>query len=92
MDSLLDCIMDVVGPLLLIACIVLMAGVLLIGLPVGAYFAWQDSQSPTFELRKDGWVCTASHVETSTIMIQVGKVLVPSTTSSTVCDRWDRRP
>lgn len=62
-----------------------------VGLPLIGYAFYHDMTSPTFSLKKDSWRCTASHNESSTYFIQAGKVMVPQTTNSTVCDQWSRR-
>jgi len=46
----------------------------------------QDAYKPTFELKKDEWVCTSTVKETHYVM--VGKVLVPMT--SDVCVIYQR--
>lgn len=91
MFDLMEKVMDVLMPPLMIACVVLMAGLVFIGLPMLAYSAWQGSKSPTFELRKDEWTCMATHRETYTTHVMVGKVLVPQVHTRTVCDQWSRR-
>jgi hypothetical protein len=55
------------------------------------YLFWKDSQAERFSLRKDSWECTRSHQESSTTYIQVGNVMVPSTSYSTVCDQWSAK-
>lgn len=56
---------------------------------------YQDSQRPTFALKKDDWSCTKSHEESTTTYINQGDgktiILIPITTYSTVCDNWSRR-
>lgn len=59
-----------------------------VGLGVAIY---RDAERPTFDLKKDEWACTKSHVETTTTMIMVGNVLIPNTSTTTVCDQWSRK-
>ena len=53
--------------------------------------AWEEAKSPVFTLHKNEWVCSMEHTETSTTLISSGKTLIPLVTSSSVCDRYDRR-
>ena len=66
----------------------LMVGAFLIFVPIAIY---QEANAETFDLRKDQWACTRSHTETITTLLPVGKVLIPSTTTHTVCDQWSRK-
>lgn len=52
---------------------------------------WSDSQRPTFELKRDDWICTKSENHTRLQPTLAGKVttLVPVTT--TVCIEYTRR-
>ncbi len=52
---------------------------------------WEELHAEHFSLRKDAWVCMASHSEMSTLYVQVGSVLVPQTRFESVCDNWSRR-
>lgn len=67
-------------------CVLAVLG-LLVWIGVAVY---HDSQSPTFELRKDEWVATKSHTETRTMMVMVGKVMVPQIHTVTVVDQYER--
>lgn len=42
-------------------------------------------------LLKSEWQCSASHQETATSMIMVGKVMVPTTITSNVCDQYNKK-
>lgn len=57
--------------------------------------AYRASQAPTFELRKDDWLCTKSHDETTTVYQNMGDgktiMLIPITTTTRVCDQWSKR-
>lgn len=59
------------------------------------YGGYRESQRPGFTLKKDDWVCAASHEESTTTFVNTGDgktiVLIPITTTSTVCDQWHRR-
>ena len=50
----------------------------------------EDNKKPTFSLKKADWECIESHTESSTIMILVGKVMVPQIHTTTVCDDYKR--
>lgn len=54
-------------------------GFLFIVLPIVWY---SDMHSPTFELRKDSWGCTASHSEVSSVKSMHHEYVV--------CDQWTR--
>lgn len=62
-----------------------------IGLPFLGYSMYIKYTSPTFTLDKSDWACSISHEESVTIMIMVGKVLVPQTSHSMVCDQWSKK-
>lgn len=62
-----------------------------IGLPWFLYAWYTSSKSPTFELRKDQWTCSRSHVETSTYYIKSGSVMVPQISHNAECDEWTRK-
>lgn len=42
-------------------------------------------------LLQSDWQCTAAHQETTTSYVQTGKVMVPVTSTSNVCDSYGRR-
>lgn len=84
MDRFIDKLMDAIG----VTCVVLLAAFLFLGLPAIVYAMWHSANSPTFELRKDQWACTSAHIETSTMYVKVGEVLVPQTSNSSVCDQY----
>lgn len=42
-------------------------------------------------LKSSQWRCEESHMTSSTMLMPVGKVLVPMVTSQRVCDRYARR-
>lgn len=52
-----------------------------------AYGFHTESSRPTFELKKDDWVCTATHKQQYVML--VGKVMVPQWRN--VCDIWERK-
>lgn len=78
LDSLLEWIIRVV----------VLAALALIGWLFVAM--WQDSQRPTFELKKEDWACTRSENRTHLQPIVAGKVttLIPVTNS--VCVEYRR--
>lgn len=87
MEEVLNfCVEKIIMPACVL-CILL----LIVAVPFGIYAWYKADQAPTFALRKDRWQCTAAHTETSTTYIMVGKVLVPSTRTSSVCDQWSAR-
>ena len=55
------------------------------------YVLWVDSKSPTFELRKDEWACSASIERQSTTYIKSGDVMVPITSHYKHCTQWSER-
>jgi len=67
------------------ACILAAFCVLVLGM------ALFGPKSPTFELRKDGWTCTASHTHRSALLVPAGKVLIPVPRNDTVCDQWSAK-
>lgn len=68
-----------------VAVIVALLGVLI-------WAAVAEGSSPTFELNKADWVCTASHQEMRLRPQWVGKTMIQIPYSAEVCDRWERRP
>ena len=71
--------------------------VLSIGLPLGCLLGilpWAliaENRSPDLAtLKKNEWVCSASHVESSTTYVMSGKIMVPITSNDTVCDQYNR--
>lgn len=63
---------------------------LFVFLPYHFYDQWKNPPQK-FSLVIDEWKCTGGHEETYTTHILVGKVMVPNTSTSFVCDRWDRK-
>lgn len=62
---------------------------------LAVFFAFFTMTSrPTFELRKDDWLCAASHTDYITTYVDMGGgktvFLVPITTPVTTCDRYER--
>lgn len=73
---------------------VLVAGI--VGILGGlGYISYLHHQAPGFELKKADWVCGSAHAETVTTYQDMGGgktiMLVPITTTSTVCDQWVRK-
>lgn len=52
--------------------------------------AWQDSQRPTFELKRDDWACTKSEARTHLQPMLVGKVTTLVPMSTNVCLQYSR--
>jgi heme A synthase len=52
---------------------------------------WVDAHSPTFELKKREWACTASHEETGLVAQKIGDTTVMMPTTDVVCDVYTRR-
>ena len=73
--------------------------VVLVGLILGGfglvlllvYLLYADSQSPEIVLRKSEWQCVGTRRESTTIYVQVGKVMVPQTTYHDVCVEYKKR-
>lgn len=64
--------------------------------PLGVAALWlmaTDFWQPHEDIVLDGryWACATSHTKTSTTYTLVGKMMVPITTTSTVCDAYTRR-
>lgn len=55
------------------------------------YAVYDEYVAEKFYLRKDQWVCTASHVEYITTTTKVGDQDIPQVIPNTVCDQWTRR-
>lgn len=71
----------------IIAIMVVIFGFLL-AIPI---FAYRESKSPSFELRKSEWACTKTEKrEVRTNMI-VGKVIIPRTDIRDVCIQYSER-
>lgn len=73
---------------------VVMVGLIaLCTVPLGILFIWlwADSKSPTFELKKSEWACTASHEETGLVTQKIGDSTVMMPTTDVVCDVYTRR-
>lgn len=53
---------------------------------------WGDATAEKFSLRKDSFVCTASHQETQIILqsFDGGKTQMPMPIINTICDQWTR--
>ncbi len=68
-------------------------GALVLLVIVGLGFAiYDEATAETFDLRKDEWVCTVSHEDIQTTWISgPNNSMQPLITTSTVCDRWERR-
>lgn len=66
-----------------------LASILLVGALI--WVAVQDARAPKITLAKPDWACTSSHQASVTRYTLVAKVLVPRTTTETVCDQWSRR-
>lgn len=68
--------------------ILLIAGcvVLLFGLMAAMYI---EVTSEKIELRKDSWKCTATQTVSTSSMMLVGKVMIPTTSTTTVCTKWE---
>lgn len=56
-----------------------------------AYIIYSNATVETFSLRKDSWECTATHPETHSSVMLVGKVMIPQTSSTVVCDNYKRK-
>jgi hypothetical protein len=67
-------------------CLAALLGIII----VAGVAAYQELGRPTFDLKKDDWSCSENHVESYTTLIMVGKVMVPQTHVSTVCDNYRR--
>lgn len=80
----------VMWPLCVILAVTAML-LLLVGLPIMLYAAYQDSKSPTFSLRKDRWECTESEQRTHTTFVMSGKVMIPITTTENHCLQWSEK-
>ena len=72
-------------------------GVGLIGWPLacllgaGPWMYLADARSPVLAtLHRNEWVCSESHVVPTTTYVQSGKVMVPVTSYSRVCDQYNR--
>lgn len=87
-NDILDWLTDYILPWVAILAIVFI--VLIV--PVLIYGAIKSNESPTFELRKDRWRCTASHPVTTTTYVMVGKVLMPISSTHNECDQWSVQP
>ena len=73
------------------------AFMLLITLPLGCVLAsipwilYGQEVSPNLAiLKKNEWVCSASHTETTTTYIKSGSVMVPITNHIQVCDQYNK--
>lgn len=52
--------------------------------------AWNNSKSPTFELRKDEWRCASDRLVSYPQALPVGKTVVVVPRTKAECVRWDR--
>lgn len=73
------------------------AAVLLIGFPLGCLIAVlpvaliEESQSPDLAtLKKNEWVCSASHSVSTTTYVKSGSVMVPVTSRHQECDVYSK--
>ncbi len=57
----------------------------------GIVYINYSASSDSFSLRKDSWECTANHHEAHSSVMLVGKVMIPQTSSTVVCDNWKRK-
>ncbi len=72
----------------ILSLLVLVAATFLCGI---GYIIYDNTTVETFSLRKDSWECTANHPETHSSVMLVGKVIIPQTSSTVVCDNWKRK-
>lgn len=88
MDNFIDfCFEKIIFRLLMLSVI----GLVFVGIPALIYSCYQDSKSPTFELKKAEWDCSNYHDYTTTIYVMAGKVMVPSTTAHHDCIQWSHK-
>lgn len=86
-DKIWDWIEEYVMPWVMIGFgVLLIAGVIAF---IVALITWISSDS--FSLRKDDWICTASHVEEVTTYVKSGDVQVPITSEYDECDQWSKK-
>lgn len=52
---------------------------------------WEAYRAPTFSLRKDQWVCVATHQEERLMTVPTGKTTLLIPRWETVCDEWRRK-
>ncbi len=64
---------------------------IMVEIPLLVYGCFRESQSPTFELKKDDWSCSLEHEYTTSTMILVGKVMVPQMITHHDCIRWEQK-
>lgn len=83
---------DKVAPVVAMGFIGLATLAFVIGIPFAVYAFYKESQSPTFELRKDEWTCSASVERQSTTYVQSGNVMVPITNYYNHCTQWSELP
>lgn len=70
------------------ACLMIPIGVLAILI---AFALVERPKTPNLvTLKKGEWLCTASHRQPITTITVVGKVVVPNTTTVTICDQYSR--
>ena len=51
---------------------------------------WQDSNLPTFELKKDDWECVEEERRTHLQSMLVGKIMIMQPITNTVCLEYRR--
>jgi hypothetical protein len=90
MEGAMEFVMErVFAPFFIFICIpAMILGMVVFGWMLLASYFWPQE---TFTLYSADWRCTASHTQTTTSLLPVGKVLVPQILTSTVCDNWSRR-
>lgn len=86
MNSILDRFMS--GFLVFVMAVLVILVLVLI--PVVFIRECKDSKKPTFELKKSEWVCANEIERTTTVMMMVGKVMVPTFRSHKECTQWSR--
>jgi hypothetical protein len=75
----------------LFAAFIAVASVAIVGgLATAIVVLVQRERSPTFELRKADWHCTAHHQETRLLPIHSGKTTIIVPQSDDVCDTYVR--
>lgn len=86
LDDCIDKFIDIGMPFIFVGGMLLIVGIVIFFVVV----AYISAQSPSFELRKDQWSCTATVVVPTTIYVESGKVLMPVTTTHNECTNWKR--
>lgn len=83
-DRIIDWTIDHVMGWFLLLCVA--ALVFCIGAAI--YAGYSGERSPKIELNKNEWTCTHNHQVTTTTYVLAGKVLVPITETSNICDNY----